>query len=87
MDPELGQFSFNLLTYGADGKLLDLQEITAIDCPPDHKGVEYASRELRSAYGVEFGMKCVKTPKYIGTTGNKHSDYKYQTVSISFARC
>ena len=32
-------------------------------------------------------MKCVKTPKYIGTTGNKHSDYKYQTVSISFARC
>mmetsp|Transcript_28972 Transcript_28972/g.35904 ORF Transcript_28972/g.35904 Transcript_28972/m.35904 type:complete len:90 (+) Transcript_28972:474-743(+) len=58
-----------------------------MDCPRDHKGVKYAVRELRSAYDLEFSMKCIKTPDLIGTTGNKHSEYKYQTVSVSFARC
>lgn len=36
---ELGHFDFNLLTYGADGTLLELQSIEATECSPEHPGV------------------------------------------------
>lgn len=58
MPEEIGQFNFNLLTYSADGTLIDLQPIDAIDCLETHKGVEYAVRELGSAYKLQFNLKC-----------------------------
>ena len=85
--PEVGKFDFNILTFGADGKVSDLELLTSEPCSEDHDGVIYAAREVGSTYGETFDMHCLSRPDLIGITGNRHSEFKHQRLSISFTRC
>ena len=47
LSPSTGRFEFNLMTFGADGKVADLETMESVKCDEEENpGVKYAQREL-----------------------------------------